>query len=122
MGKTIEFIIPLPPSVNHLYGNRCVNGRVIRYVTKKGKEWFAQAGWKIKIQVRKRKPITKPISIYIKLYHCRARDIDNVLKATLDLLEKMRIIENDKQVEFLQIWKIKVEKMKDQRLEVELSY
>ena len=122
MGKTIEFTIPLPPSVNHLYGNRCIRGRVVRYISDKGKQWFEEAGWELKRQVKKRKPITTPISIYIRMYHCRSRDIDNVLKATFDLLEKMRVIENDNQIEFLQIWKIKVEKMKDQRLEIEVSW
>lgn len=113
--KTIT--LPLPPSVNSLYGR---NGWRT-YITAKGQAWFDEAGYMLKSQW-KHKTITDDLSVYIKLYHAKRYDWDNCLKATNDLLTKMSVIEDDSQIQFGQVEKIKVKTMKEQKLEIEISY
>lgn len=112
--------LPKPPSVNHIYGLSSRSGKAISYITKKGKNWFEEAGWLLKSQWRK-KTITGNVGIYITLY-CIRQDIDGILKPVLDLLQKMRVYENDNQVDFLQIKKVKVSHKKDEKIELEIQF
>lgn len=109
--------LPIPPSVNHLYGR---NG-YRTYIKPEGKAWFEEAGWELKRQW-KRKTIIGDVSVYIKLYFARRYDWDNCLKASMDLLTKMSVIEDDRQIMFGQVEKIKVPHLKDQKLTIEIGY
>lgn len=109
-------ILPIPPSINHLYGR---NGWRT-YITPKGQTWFEEAGWKLKSQWHK-KIILNNISLYLKLYHARRYDYDNCLKATNDLLTKIGVIKDDSQITFAQIEKIKVKHRKDERITLDIE-
>jgi crossover junction endodeoxyribonuclease RusA len=108
--------LPIPPSVNHLYGRR---GH-FTYITAIGKAWFEEAGWIVKSKWKK-EMMTGDVAVYIKLYTARRYDYDNCLKATNDLLTKMRVIEDDSQIIFAQIEKVKVDHLKDQKLTIEIE-
>src|SRR5258706_2600781 len=76
-----------PPSVNHLYGLTARGGVARSYITKEGIAWFEESAG-ILAKDFKRKAITDPVEIWVELYHTRKQDVDNVLKALLDLLSK----------------------------------
>ena len=111
--KYMKFSIPKPPSVNTLYGFHGWH----KYMTKRGKEWFEEAGWKIREQV----PYTgKPLresKLTIVAYIIQG-DIDNLLKATQDLLTQMEIIEDDRYIMHIDMTKFVVHHRKDERLDI----
>ena len=111
--------LPKPPSVNHLYKYTCRGGYARSYVSKEGLAWIEEAGWKLKSQWKK-PMITGDLSLYIKLYYCGRYDIDNGNKALFDLFTKMGVIEDDSQIVFLQIEKIKVKHRTDEKIEIEI--
>ena len=82
--------LPIPPSVNALW--RFGGGKVYRsaeYVA-----WIEAAGWELKTQ----KPINIPSPVAVRLKGGlpeKPRDLDNVAKAALDLLQAHGVIEND---------------------------
>lgn len=88
----IRLELPLAPSMNRLW--RVGKGGKM-YKSKEYTDWLEEAGWFCREQ-------TKNIIIGQYLLHIaavkpdrRKRDLDNLLKATSDLLERMKIIEND---------------------------
>lgn len=99
----MEIRLPLPPSVNHLYGR---NG-YRTYITDAGVAWFTEAGYMVNTAWQVRIPIESPIKLYIRLHTCKRYDIDNCLKATQDLLTKQGVIVDDSQIMFLQVEKVK---------------
>ncbi len=107
--------LPIPPSVNHLYGR---NGHKT-YITPIGQAWFEEAGWMIKTQWKK-KMIIGEVALYIKLYFCGRYDWDNGNKAVSDLLTKMRVYKDDGQVMFAQIEKIRVKHRTDTKVTLEI--
>jgi crossover junction endodeoxyribonuclease RusA len=85
--------LPLPPSANHLW--RISRGRV--HPSAEYARWVEEAGWVLKAQ----KPQGLPGLVRVKLRAAipeTARDLDNILKPTLDLLERHEIITNDRAV------------------------
>lgn len=112
----MKFILPLPPSINRTYG--IGNGRM--YKRAGVREWEEEAGWSM-VQSRVEKQfdtLTGPVRVCITWFFKINRDIDASIKVLLDLLEKHRVYENDKQVRELQI-KI-FEDKKSPRVEVEI--
>lgn len=92
----VEFHLPtLPPSKNELR-QRTFDG-ISR--TKKYKSWRVNAGKEIMIQ--RVRHIKGPYRL--RIFACRAergqRDLGNILEATEDLLQWMRVIENDRKSE-----------------------
>ena len=113
----LKFYIPYPPSVNHLYDFR---GRT-KFIGEKGKLFFSEVSelamyWKIQ------KRISCQIKMDIKVFlpDKRKRDIDNVLKATFDSLQKSNIIEDDRLICQLMIEKVGIDRKKP-RLEIEIA-
>lgn len=88
-----QFFIPVPPSVNHLFAT--VGKRRIK--SKKYKAWLSVAGWKIKEQSPHHIPGDVEINMLIHRPSDRC-DLDNRLKATLDLIVSMGLIEDDTRV------------------------
>jgi crossover junction endodeoxyribonuclease RusA len=86
--------LPLPPLVNRLW--RTGRGRVYR--SPRYDAWRKAAGWELALQRPKR--ITCPIIVTIAagVPDRRRRDVDNLGKAVLDLLQAHRMIEDDSQV------------------------
>ncbi len=108
----MKITLNLPPSVNSMY--RHVGNRV--YKTREAKDWITEAGWEL--MSAKIKPVKGKVYVGVHLYLKRDSDIDNRLKAILDLLEEQRIIENDSQVYHLTATKDK--DIKNPRVEVEI--
>lgn len=111
--------LPKPPSINHLYNVTCRGGFPHFYIGAKGKAFFEEAGYIVKAAFKHRKPYAGDITLYLTLYTARTSDLDNVFKATQDLLQKTGIIKNDRQITFFQGIKIKV-KPKDEKIEIEI--
>ena len=86
-----------PPTSNSYYRN--VNGRMV--MSKKGRE-FLQYGLTL---IPQREALTGKLYVRVKLYppDRRKRDIDNHLKALLDLMTKAGVWNDDSQVDFLSV-------------------
>lgn len=90
---SIMLQIPVPPSANRLW-TRTRTGmcKSTEYCN-----WLTEAGWKVKAQHPK--AIHGPYKLSIKVAkstcgkHC---DLDNLIKPTNDLLQQLRLIEDDK--------------------------
>ena len=101
MTRARTFSLPWPPSVNHQYGRR--SGRV--YLTKAAKDFRAN----VLAEILSRPlvaPFVGPVSVRILAQPprlVRTRDIDNVLKATLDALQAGKVFKNDSQITYLSI-------------------
>jgi Holliday junction resolvase RusA-like endonuclease len=86
----ITLTLPLAPSVNALW--RISGSRMYR--TKQYKDWAEEAGWMIRQQTKE--SIEGPYALHIRaLKTKKRRDLDNILKATSDLLVEMRVVEDD---------------------------
>ena len=86
--------LPKPPSVNS--ANKYGRGGV--YPSKAKKAWFDEAGWIIKEQKPKPKPVKGPFRATITITRKGRKpkqDLDNLPKYVLDLLQLHRLIEND---------------------------
>lgn len=88
--------LPAPPSVNKMYRNVPGRGRVrsAEYV-----DWAAMAGWKLRAQ----HPSTIAGNVIVVIgvereARMMGADIDNRIKALLDLLVEHGVIEDDKRV------------------------
>ena len=88
----ITLTLPLAPSVNRLW--RIAGKRMIK--SAEYKAWLDEAGWMIKQQTRQ--TIDGEYAIHIKAQRQnKRRDLDNILKATSDLLVSMKVVEDDSQ-------------------------
>ena len=104
--EIIEFDLPWPPSVNHYWGQRVVGKRAIRYLGAKGKKFRVEVEEAVKPQLVKCKELfhnKERIVCEIKVFSPdrRRRDIDNLLKSTLDALEHAGAYEDDAQIDGL---------------------
>lgn len=97
--------LPMPPSANNLFVNR--KGR-LRGGRAKGidyKLWLDSAGWEIKLQAGAFEPPYFPgvVAIDIACGLNRRSDLDNRLKALLDLLVRQGIVRDDNLIDDLRI-------------------
>jgi len=88
----IQLTLPLAPSANALW--RITGSRM--YKTKLYKDWLEEAGWMVKQQTKQ--TIDGEYALHIRARKTnKRRDLDNILKATSDLLVKLHIVEDDSQ-------------------------
>jgi Holliday junction resolvase RusA-like endonuclease len=88
----IQLTLPLAPSVNALW--RITGSRM--YKTKVYKDWLEEAGWMVKQQTKD--SIDGEYALHIRAKKTnKRRDLDNILKATSDLLVNLHIVEDDSQ-------------------------
>ena len=88
----ITLTLPIAPSVNRLWR---ISGKRM-YKSPEYKAWLDEAGWMVKQQTRQ--TIDGEYAIHIRaLRSNRRRDLDNLLKATSDLLVSMKVVEDDSQ-------------------------
>lgn len=95
-----EIELPYPPSVNH-YWILCNNRKVLG---KKGRI-FREA---IVAKYATVEPVFTTeveVEIVVTLPDRRKRDIDNILKPILDALEHANVLENDRLVASLHVWR-----------------
>jgi crossover junction endodeoxyribonuclease RusA len=114
----IEITLPWPPSVNTYWRN--FDGRMI--ISAKGREYRETVGDQMTVQ-RMVKHFAGPLRVVIEAWRPdkRRRDLDNLLKATLDGLAHAGVYEDDSQIVDLRIYwapdiggmlKIKIEEIK----------
>jgi Holliday junction resolvase RusA-like endonuclease len=89
----LQFILPLAPSVNRLWR---ISGKRM-YKSQEYKNWIEEAGWMLKEQIKTKIDGKYAIHIAVLRADKRRRDLDNLLKATSDLLVAMQIVEDDSQ-------------------------
>ena len=80
-----------PLSTNEIYSGR-------RFKTKAYKQWIKDNGWQINLQPKPAARFRRCV-VTVDIPFDYGADIDNALKSTLDLLQTMHIIANDKHVE-----------------------
>ena len=113
----LAIMLPWPPSVNTYW--RMVNGRMI--ISKDGRDYRKNVADQIDRQ-RARKHFDGPLRLTVEAHRPdnRRRDLDNLLKATLDSLAHAGVYEDDSQIKDLRIFwapniggmlKIKIEEM-----------
>jgi crossover junction endodeoxyribonuclease RusA len=97
----IEFTLPWPPSVNTYWRN--FNGRMI--ISAKGREYRETVGDQMTLQ-KMVKHYTGLLRVEIEAFRPdkRRRDLDNLLKATLDGLAYAGVYEDDSQIVDLRIY------------------
>ena len=114
----IEITLPWPPTVNTYWRN--FDGRMI--ISAKGREYRETVGDQMTVQ-RMVKHFAGPLRVVIEAWRPdkRRRDLDNLLKATLDGLAHAGVYEDDSQIVDLRIYwapdiggmlKIKIEEIK----------
>lgn len=87
-----ELFIPCcPPSANAMWGFG--RGRV--FLSDAYKKWLRDAGLIINPQ-RPRQPIDGPYKLSVQIRRDTGADLDNLIKPLNDLLQKQRVVTNDK--------------------------
>lgn len=84
--------VPCPPSVNEMFRNKAGKGRV---PTRAYEDWLGHAGWTLRSQ-RPRAVRGRTLLIVSVERISSSADIDNHLKAIIDLLVKHDVIDDDK--------------------------
>ena len=99
--EMIEITLPWPPSVNTYWRN--FDGRMI--ISAKGREYRETVGDQMTVQ-RMVKHFNGPLRVVIEAWRPdkRRRDLDNLLKATLDALAHAHVYEDDSQIVDLRIF------------------
>lgn len=92
---TVTLQLPLPPSANRLWV-RSQKGmrRSDEYMA-----WLLEAGWTAKSQRFGKVAGPFKVSIHATRPDKRRRDIDNLIKPTLDLMQHLAIVEDDSDCE-----------------------
>lgn len=101
----LELTLPYPPSVNHYWIERAVKTktgkfRVMKCIGAKGKA-FREAVAEIVPEMESFKEDNLLVTLEVYVPDKRKRDLDNVLKATLDALEHAGVYEDDSQIQHL---------------------
>lgn len=96
--------LPVPPSVNSLYGNsphgRRANAGRGRFKTRRYKSWIDEAGWEL---LRQRpSPLIGPYAVRISLPKIRG-DADNRIKPVLDLLVAHKLTADDRHCQMVSV-------------------
>lgn len=102
----ITLDLPFPPSVNNLFAN----GSSGRFTTQQYRDWQTAAAWKLLADRPGRVPGPVKLTLVYEEKHGR-RDLDNLLKAVLDLLVKHNVIDGDHRTVLREIsakWSAKV--------------
>ena len=91
------FFLPAPFSANGMYVMRR-GSRSGRVHSSHYAKWLRESGWEIKRQNVGRKMIFGRVTIRIDLPRGSRMDVDNANKPILDLLQRVHVLENDRQV------------------------
>ena len=83
--------LPLPPSVNGLHWNVPGRGRV---TSQRYRDWQTRAGWIVK--AAKPEPVSGAYKFALFVSPSARADVDNYLKAAVDLFVKLKLTPDDK--------------------------
>lgn len=97
--KVLRLVLPVPPSVNHMYLHSRFGGKRIR--TTKAKEWFDTAEKIVRSEIVKQgwePTIEKKVvlDVLTMFPDRRKRDTNNTAKALCDMLEHAGTYDNDR--------------------------
>jgi Holliday junction resolvase RusA-like endonuclease len=99
----VRLNLPVPPSTNNLF----VTSQSRRRRSEGYRRWLHDAGWRLKLQLPPTAAmcatVMGPVRVRIEAGLARRRDLDNAIKAILDLLVRHRVIEDDSLVDDLHI-------------------
>lgn len=90
--------VPLPPSVNRAFRNVAKRGRVKTQVYN---DWLTEAGWEVRRAYPTKVKGPCRVSFVFGKPDKRKRDLDNLLKASIDLLVRHQLIEDDSLIQEL---------------------
>lgn len=90
-----EVWLPFPPSVNNLFPQAVVKGRVRRFPSKQYRLWRKEAVIRLCAARVKRIEVPVVVSLELTPRDGRARDADNYCKPVLDALVEARILHDD---------------------------
>jgi Holliday junction resolvase RusA-like endonuclease len=94
---TTVLTLPAPPSVNQLFKTVHVKGKARRAPSAQYTDWKGHAGWRLREQRPER--VDGPVLLVISVERTSASsDIDNRVKALIDLLVDCNVIDDDKHV------------------------
>ncbi len=90
-------MLPFPPSVNNLF-----SGRTKRFPSKRYKAWREEAGWALAAQ-RPLPSFNESVAITLSIGRPdrRRRDLDNLLKAPIDILVEFGVLADDQLIDRL---------------------
>ena len=95
----VEFRLPMPPSTNALYANAPGKGRV---KTTRYRSWIDEAGWELKRQLVPVPHLSGRVAMRIGLSTEARIDFDNI-KAIGDLMKRMGLLDDDRQIRDLRV-------------------
>jgi crossover junction endodeoxyribonuclease RusA len=97
----LQITLPWPPSVNAYW--RTVQGRML--ISEAGRDYRKAVADQMLLQ-RAQKHFDGPLQLTVEAYRPdkRRRDLDNLLKATLDSLAHAGVYEDDSQIQDLRIY------------------
>lgn len=100
-----SFRLPFPPTVNHYWRIAIIHGRPRSLLSADGRRYKKDALQAIGLQRRPLTSFTGRIRVRIKVYppDRRKRDLDNLFKATLDVMTAAKIWNDDEQIDDLGI-------------------
>lgn len=109
----LQFKLPFPPSVNHYWRHVSKGpsaGRVL--ISEKGRAYRTNCAAEVLKQRVPRYALTGKLGVNIRAYmpDRRRRDLDNLLKGTLDALKHCGLIQDDGDIDDLQVTRGPVEK------------
>lgn len=87
-----EVAVPMPPSVNMMFRNVAGVGRVRSGAYK---DWAKEAGWMVKARRNGCYDGVCSVTVEIRPKNRRAFDLDNRMKAVLDILVTCGVIKDD---------------------------
>lgn len=93
--------LPYPPTGNHYKRLRVIGGRPSWYLTATAKAFYAEVALKVRTSREKRPTGELRVHITIQPPDRRKRDLDNVIKCTLDALQKAGAIRDDADIVYL---------------------
>lgn len=89
--------LPFPPSLNNIFTQGIVRGKVRRFPSKRYKAWREEAVIRIRASWRTRARWPVPVVVKLELVppDSRGRDADNFCKPVLDALVESRVLLDD---------------------------
>ena len=97
-----RLLVPKPPSANNLFTNAETGRAYGRHKSSGYRDWLKTAGWTVKMQAPPY--FAKPgLRVLIEIDLPRQRDIDNAIKAVLDLMVYVHVFADDSLVDDLRI-------------------
>lgn len=105
MPDTLRLTIPLPPSVNSYHRSVTLRSGLAKVlISREGRAWKKKALQLVAMQ----KPQTFEGSVVVTLtvyFRDKRRDLDNVVKPSLDLLQAAGVLVNDRTVTELHMYR-----------------